>query len=120
MLLLICFNTLVSSLLKFSEIIMIKNRFTHLLIVVLSILSSIGLYAQTADITAGCIPLRVNFTAPTDATTYFWDFKDGATSTVANPNNIFTAPGTYEVEFRTSETGSVIGTITIEVADKLY
>ena len=98
---------------------MIKNRFTYLSIVVISLLSSIGLYAQTSDITSGCIPLRVDFTAPTDATTFFWDFKDGATSTLVNPSNLFTVPGTYEVEFRASETGAVVGTITIEVADKL-
>jgi len=98
---------------------MIKNHFSHLLIVVLFIVSGIGLHAQTADVTAGCIPLRVNFTAPTDATTFFWDFKDGSTSELANPVNLFNAPGTFEVEFRASETGAVIGTITIEVADKL-
>ena len=98
---------------------MIKNRFTHLLIVVISLLSSIGLYAQTADVTSGCIPLRVEFTAPADATTYFWDFKDEGTSEVANPSNLFTAPGTYEVEFRASETSPILGTITIEVSDKL-
>ena len=98
---------------------MIKNHFTHLLIVVLSLLSSIGLYGQTADVTAGCIPLRVNFTAPTDATTHFWDFRDGGTSEVANPNNLFTIPGTYEVEFRATQAGTVIGTITIEVSDRL-
>ena len=27
--------------------------------------------------------------------TYFWDFGDGTTSTMANPHHVYTAPGTY-------------------------
>jgi len=99
---------------------MIKNYFSHLLLVVLSLLSSIGLYAQTADVTAGCIPLRVEFTAPADASTFFWDFQDdGATSELANPTNLFNTPGTFEVSFRETQGGPVVGTITIDVADQL-
>ena len=99
---------------------MIKNYFPHLLLVVLSLLTSIGVYAQTADVTAGCIPLRVEFTPPADASTFFWDFQDGgATSELANPTNLFNTPGTFEVTFRETQTGPVVGTITIEVADQL-
>ncbi len=76
------------------------------------------LLAQTASVTTGCSPLSVSFTAPNDATSFFWDFRDGATSDLQNPNNVFVSPGTYEVEFRTTQGGAVVGTITIDVFAK--
>lgn len=33
--------------------------------------------AQTADVNSGCVPLKVNFTAPAGSSTFYWDFKDG-------------------------------------------
>jgi PKD repeat protein len=39
--------------------------------------------AQTADVNSGCVPLKVNFTAPAGASTFYWDFKDGASSVLA-------------------------------------
>jgi gliding motility-associated-like protein len=41
----------------------------------------------TPDITSGCSPLGVNFTntSSVNATSYFWDFGDGNTSTATNP-----------------------------------
>jgi len=45
---------------------------------------------------------RVVFTNTTDekgfATTYFWDFGDGSTSTDKNPNHTYAAGGTYNVK----------------------
>ena len=38
------------------------------------------LTAQTANITSGCAPLSVNFTAPGGLTDHFWDFQNGANS----------------------------------------
>ena len=70
--------------------------------------------AQTADITQGCIPLEVQFTAPPGTASWYWEFQDGASSTLENPINTFTTPGTYEVEFSQTVGGSVEGTITIE------
>ena len=72
-------------------------------------------FAQTADVTQGCVPLEVQFTAPSGATSFFWDFKDAATSAQANPSHIFTTDGTFVVEFRESAAGPLIGTITITV-----
>jgi PKD repeat protein len=61
--------------------------------------------AQTADVNSGCVPLKVNFTAPVGASTFYWDFKDGASSVLQNPSNVFINPGTYNVEFRATATG---------------
>lgn len=62
------------------------------------------------DTTEGCIPLSVHFTFalqttdyatgtlipyPYSATSYFWDFGDGTTSTTINPNHIYTTSGTH-------------------------
>ncbi len=46
-----------------------------------------------------CPPLTVNFTnASVGALTYFWDFDNGSTSTLANPSNVlFTTPGLHNV-----------------------
>ncbi|MCC6458946.1 MAG: PKD domain-containing protein, partial [Saprospiraceae bacterium] len=77
-----------------------------------------ALSAQTADITTGCVPLSVKFTPPSSATTFFWTFKDGGTSNLASPTNIFTTPGTYSVEFRTTTNGPIVGKVNITVYPK--
>ncbi|MEM6320853.1 MAG: PKD domain-containing protein [Bacteroidota bacterium] len=76
---------------------------------------STALLGQTATETVGCAPFSVSFTAPDDATTFFWDFKDGATSTEQNPTNTFVRSGTYEVDFSAEQGGAVIGTITVNI-----
>jgi len=48
--------------------------------------------------TAGYTPLSVGFTNyGVGVTNYSWNFGDGKTSTLANPTNIYTAPGSYVV-----------------------
>lgn len=74
--------------------------------------------AQTASITEGCIPLEVAFTAPSGQTSFFWDFGDGASSTLANPNNIYTSAGTFEVTLRTEASGAIVGTVTVTAHPK--
>ncbi len=54
-----------------------------------------------ANPSGGVVPLAVNFSAAgsTDLdgsiTAYFWDFGDGATSTLANPGHTYTTPGPF-------------------------
>ncbi len=68
-----------------------------------------------ADITAdgvatpniGCLPLVVNFTDnsnsyPLGATSWFWEFGDGNTSTLQNPTHTYMANGTYTVQLTTT------------------
>lgn len=75
-------------------------------------------FGQTADMVDGCAPLTVNFTAPSTGGTHYWEFKDGATSTLQNPTNTFLNPGSYTVEYRQTVGGPVIGTVTIDVFAK--
>ena len=52
----------------------------------------------TADIDSGCTPLNVHFTnSSIMANSHFWDFGDGTTSTLVEPDHLFSQPGTYNV-----------------------
>ena len=74
-----------------------------------------ALSAQTADVTSGCIPLTVNFTAPNSAE-YFWDFNDGNSSDDKDPEHIFTRSGNFRVVLYTDASQSTqVGTIDIIV-----
>jgi gliding motility-associated-like protein len=85
------------------------------LIILLLLTQHYHLLAQTSDVNKGCVPLEVNFNAPSGHSAYFWDFKDGVTSDLENPSTIFTKAGTYKVEFKESSSGPLIGTVTIIV-----
>ncbi|MFM2190923.1 MAG: hypothetical protein RL491_1309, partial [Bacteroidota bacterium] len=51
-----------------------------------------------ANVTSGCEPLTVNFAnLSTNATSYYWTFGNGNSSTLANPTTVYTSPGTYTV-----------------------
>ncbi|MEQ1747303.1 MAG: PKD domain-containing protein [Saprospiraceae bacterium] len=60
----------------------------------------------TASPTSGCGPLTVQFTntSSSNSTSYAWQFPGGnpASSSVANPTVIYTAPGTYTVTLTVS------------------
>ena len=48
--------------------------------------------------TSGCAPLTIYFyNNSSGASTYFWDFDDGLSSTITNPIHIFYGQGTYIV-----------------------
>ncbi|MBK6837125.1 MAG: PKD domain-containing protein [Bacteroidetes bacterium] len=52
----------------------------------------------TADQTTGCTPLSVQFTSTsTGAVSYYWDLGNGNTSTLPNPTNLYSTPGTYTI-----------------------
>ncbi|MBK9337591.1 MAG: PKD domain-containing protein [Lewinellaceae bacterium] len=87
-------------------------------IALLTLFQSVLLFSQTADVTKGCAPLPVQFTPPAGSTTFFWTFQDGGSSNLATPTNIFTTPGTYDVEFRETPAGPVVGTVSITVYPK--
>lgn len=55
-----------------------------------------------ADVYSGFAPLSVNFNGTgsqgvDNADTFSWNFGDGNTSSLVNPNNVYTAEGTYTV-----------------------
>jgi gliding motility-associated-like protein len=66
--------------------------------------------SQTADITEGCIGMKVQFSAPSSGS---WDFGDGKSSGLQFPSNTYTKAGTYVVKFNGSATS-----ITIKVSPK--
>lgn len=84
----------------------------------IAILVSLRSFAQTADITQGCAPLQVSFTPPAGSSGFFWDFKDGGSSNLSAPTNIFTSPGTYQVDFKNTPGGPIVGSTTITVFPK--
>ena len=64
----------------------------------------------SANITEGSIPLPVQFTDETyisEPHTWFWDFGDGNTSTLQNPQHTYSEPGEYTVSLTaTSDDGT--------------
>jgi subtilisin family serine protease/PKD repeat protein len=67
--------------------------------------------APTADFTAdqyeGCDSLLVSFTDQSSSNTnsWYWDFDDGDTSSLQNPDHSFETPGTYHVTLIASNDG---------------
>jgi len=57
-------------------------------------------YVSPATITA-CAPYSVNFGDASDAASYLWDFGDGTTSNLSNPNHVYNTPGVYVVSVTT-------------------
>lgn len=94
------------------------HRLLGLFLLALLALSGLNTYAQTADMTQGCFPLTVQFTAPAGSTSWFWNFDDGASSNQQNPTNTFLAAGNYNVTFSATQGGPVLGTIAINVYPK--
>lgn len=76
------------------------------------------LVAQTVNNNLGCTPLETAFTPPAGFSSYYWDFGDGTTSTLANPEHIFVQPGTYTVNFSTAPNQAVEGSLIVTVLEK--
>lgn len=53
----------------------------------------------TADITSGVTGTLISFieTSSLDPISWFWNFGDGATSTLQNPQHLFETPGNFSV-----------------------
>jgi PKD repeat protein len=77
----------------------------------------------TATPDSGNTPLTVNFSSvgstDLDGTivSYFWDFGDGATSTTANPQHIYTVAGNYVATLKVTDNlgATTSNTVAIEV-----
>jgi gliding motility-associated-like protein len=60
-----------------------------------------GQYNITASSTEGCTPMRVKFSftpgaSPDSTTSYYWDFQNGQTSTLKDPDSVtYNLPGLY-------------------------
>lgn len=74
-----------------------------LLLAVLLLCFNISMATPTASFISnqqiGCTPLNVQFTSTsTGAVSYRWDLGNGNSSTLANPANLYTTPGSYTVK----------------------
>ena len=74
------------------------------------------LFGQLADINEGCSTLEVRFTAPSGSS-FFWDFGDGSSSIQRNPVHNFDE-GTWTVNFRNTDGGTIIASEVINVYAK--
>ena len=95
-----------------------KYILSTVLTAILLLFSLVNLTAQSASVTEGCAPLIVEFQAPSGQSAFFWDFKNGNNSSLANPTETFQDPGVYEVSFSNANGGAAIGTVTITVYAK--
>lgn len=75
----------------------------------------------------GLVPLTVQFTNTTYgcATSWHWDFGDGATSTQQNPSHTYTSPGRYDVSLTVSngtdsDTYTLYGIYVAEPVTRFY
>jgi len=69
---------------------------------------------------SGTVPLTVDFTGSNSTddsgiVSYAWDFKDGNTSTIADPSNTFTIAGTYEVALTVTDAENETDSTTINI-----
>ncbi len=85
---------------------------------VLLMFSMNNVFSQSADITKACAPIKIKFTAPPGFSTWFWDFKDGGSSNLENPEHIYTNAGIYIVEFKENISGTLIGSVMINIIPK--
>ena len=54
-----------------------------------------------ADSKEGCYPMTINFQdLSLNAVSWLWDFGDGNTSTLADPQHVYTQPGKYSVKLK--------------------
>jgi PKD repeat protein len=68
--------------------------------------------SASADLTAGCNPLTVQFTdLSQQATSWFWDFGDGTTSTLQNPSHTYASDGLFSVTLITVFPGNCRDTV---------
>jgi len=89
-----------------------------LLIFGFSILTLTYTKSQSVDIDKGCVPLEVQFSAPTQ-TNYFWDFGDNDTSDKQNPQHAYVEPGEYEAVLFDMQNGTRIGSVSINVYEDI-
>jgi gliding motility-associated-like protein len=66
----------------------------------------------SADDTDACGSLCVNFSTTTAGSTYSWNFGDGGTSVLQDPNHCYNTPGTYSVSLTVTSAAGCTATFT--------
>jgi hypothetical protein len=102
-----------------------KKLFTSLMVAILTILVSCSKDSPTAPAVTPAptvdfsylgannpAPSTVSFTSTTtNAVNYLWDFGDNSSSTLANPQHLYTAGGVYTVKLTVTGAGGTTSTI---------
>jgi PKD repeat protein len=75
--------------------------------------------AFSANVLTGIQPLQVQFTdesqqGPGPITSWFWDFGDGETSTLQNPNHTYLDAGIFDVSLTVTNTSDSTSTLILE------
>jgi len=74
--------------------------------------------SQIASDTVGCVPLLVRFKSPNPSLNkVVWDFNDGASSNLLNPNHVYTKAGLYKVTLKNADT--LVATVSIRILPEL-
>lgn len=81
------------------------NYKVFLYLLIASFLLSSKVHGQSADITEGCIGMKVQFNSPSSGN---WEFGDGKSSGLQNPSNTYTQSGNYIVKYNGNPTGIII------------
>ena len=70
----------------------------------------------SSDTSNGCIPLPVNFSSTANSVGYYlWDFGDGNSSGLANPNHTYTSDGYYSVNLRFEDLAGCVDSFDFDI-----
>jgi len=83
----------------------------------LLLMFNLSLWSQSADVVRGCPDLQVQFSGPAQSN-YFWDFRDGTSSELQDPQHIFRSAGNYAVTLYDTEGGTETGQVLITIYSK--
>lgn len=97
----------------------ISNSTTKSVVIEKKIVAPVAVFAFTGNY--GYAPAEISFTNySTDATSYKWEFGDGATSTSSSPKHIYTTGGTFTATLTaTGEGGTNTMTKNVTIKDAL-
>ena len=69
-----------------------------------------------SDTSNGCIPLPVNFSSIANSVGYYlWDFGDGNSSGLVNPNHTYTSDGYYSVNLRFEDLAGCVDSFDFDI-----
>ena len=71
---------------------------------------TVGSVVEGAEIDGTLVSVQFTDTSTSDTTSWAWDFGDGTTSTLQNPNHSFTVDGVYTVTLRATSSRGTVGT----------
>lgn len=88
---------------------MFKHKFIIFIFLCLTGICTHSFAQITLTPANGCAPLSVMLSGPTGATNVFWNLGSGlGTSTLTNPNTLYTSPGTYNITYTAIVAGSPV------------